>query len=228
MKQIFFGAFMLSAATAAAQEGNVYRMATAGLHVKTIDGGRHERTYYVLRFDAGKAGLCTYTLITEQQNAALSNTLIYNDWQYFKYQKKHNRLSIAGLPPSCAAWATLQPGPHALTSVKNKNILFEQLTPPPAGFLPGNSYAAPIDTGHYLVLTFGKDTAEIAYMKNITSKNSQPESDESRKARRYRWTIYGTDVLIPEYGLFLTADFDTQQLRLLYDSKYITLTRRTR
>nr|WP_295863714.1 hypothetical protein [uncultured Chitinophaga sp.] len=218
MKQIFFGAFMLSSVPAAGQEGNTYRMTTVELYAKTIDGGFNERTYYVLRFEAGKAGLCSYTLKTEQKNALLRNTLSYTDWQYFKYQKKGNRISIAGLPPYCAVWTTLQIRPNALTSIKNENIIFRQLEQPAAGAIIGNSYAAPVDAGTDLVFTFGKDSVEVAYMKKI--------SGESRKAGKYRWMGYGTHILVPEYGHFLTADFDKQQLQLLYNDKYISLKQR--
>lgn len=225
LKQLILIAFMLEPLYTLAQQGQFYRMESAGLSAKTVDGGINERTYHVLRFDADSVALCSYTLTTEQKKEQYQGSLVYNDWQYFKWHKKENRVLIAGLPPAYAAWSALQIQANTLTGINNKMVVFEKIKQPAiTAAASGKTYAAPIGHRSYLVFTFESDSAELFYAKNITPKDAPLLArDETRAFGKYKWMAFGTHILIPAYGQCLLANEETGQLQLLYNGKYVLL-----
>lgn len=220
---------MLASLHTSAQHGNMYRMEMTGLCAKTADGGINEQTYYVLRFDADSVGICTYTLASEQKKQEYLGTLTCNDWLYYKWHKKGNRLLISGLPPAYAAWAGLYIQAQALTAVQNKGVVFQRIKQPlPAAAVTGKTYAALITDSSYIAFTFDKDSVELAHLKNIAPSGApQLARDETRERKRYRWIGLGAHILIPGYGQCLLANYETQQLLLLYKGQYTYLKRET-
>lgn len=225
MKQIFLSVFMLASIHTTAQQGHLYSMQSGELSAKTIDGGLNALTCHVLRFDAGTVGLFVYTITTEQKGEQYMTRLTYNDWRYFKWRKKGDRVLITGLPPAYADWATLQIQAHTLASAKNKHVVFEQLAQPtPASAVNGKAYAADTGDNNYLVLTFDTDSVEISHRRNIAPKGSPLLAlNGTHEPERYKWTELGKHILIPGNGLCLLADYETQQLQVLYNGKYIFL-----
>lgn len=225
MKQILLSTLILASVRFTAQQGNTYRMTSGELYAKTVDGGWNTSTHYVLHFEAEYVGVCTYTLRSEQKKEQLLGSMTYNDWQYFKWQKKDGRLLITGLPPVYDLWATLQIQADALIGIKNKSILFKKLEQPGAAkALVNKSYAVNIGADTYLVFIFDKEYVWQAYMKNIAQQGTPLLTyDADKPPKQYKWLGLGTDILIPGYDQLLTADFEAQQLRLLYNGKYMTL-----
>ncbi|MDR6785171.1 hypothetical protein ABIE26_003870 [Pedobacter africanus] len=209
-----------------AQTSNTYQMEVEGLSAKTIDGGYSQLTIYLLRFMAENVGFCNYTIETGSKKGQFYRSIKeYTNWQYFKWQKHNDRLTINGLPALYKQLAVLQVKADTLIAVKNRNGKFvKQKQPWPANGVTGKSYACKIGDNKYLALTFDKDSVWLEYWKNIDPNGKLLAYDGTQPQKKYKWMGYGKHILIPDCAEYPIVDFEANKLLVTHQNQQHTMT----